>query len=133
MIYSYQKHISTMHTLEAHLPENESGQRIGAELATIDGTTYIGLPDGVDLPAQPDGITVVAVELTGELLDKLKQASPHYQLIDQQVVERIRQRYSAEDEIKLLRIAPSDETAAWNDYVEECLVWGRGKKAGIGL
>ncbi len=132
MIYSYQKHISTMHTLEAHLPENEEGQ-VGVELATIEGITYIGLPDGVELPAQPDGITVVEVEPTEDLLGQLKRLSPHYQLINSQVAERIRERYSAEDEIKLLRIAPSPETVAWNDYVEECLAWGRGKKAEIGL
>jgi len=50
-----------------------------------------------------------------------------------QVVEQIRARYSVDDEIKLLRIAPSEETSAWNAYVEDCRAWGRAKKAALGL
>jgi hypothetical protein len=53
--------------------------------------------------------------------------------INRRVVEMIRARYSVDDEIKLLRIAPSDETAAWNAYVEECRQWGREQRALLGL
>lgn len=49
-------------------------------------------------------------------------------MIDEQVVEMIRQRYSINDEIKMLRIGPSAETSAYNAYVEECRAWGRGEK-----
>jgi hypothetical protein len=37
------------------------------------------------------------------------------------------------DEIKLLRIGLSEESIAYNDYVEECRAWGRGEKAKLGL
>ncbi len=47
------------------------------------------------------------------------------------MVTQIRTKYSAEDEIKLLRLAPSDETTEWNNYVEECRAWGKEQKAAI--
>lgn len=53
--------------------------------------------------------------------------------INAEVVGMIRMRYSVDDEIKMLRLAPSDESSAYNDYVEECRAWGRGEKAGLGL
>jgi len=41
----------------------------------------------------------------------------------------IRELYSIEDEIKLLRTAPSPEFELWNAYVEDCRSWGRAQKA----
>lgn len=52
--------------------------------------------------------------------------------IDAMVVAKIREQYSVEDEIKMLRLAPSPESAAWNDYVEECLEWGRRERKKMG-
>lgn len=49
--------------------------------------------------------------------------------IDRQVVARIRDCYSVDDELKMLRLAPSPESAAYNDHVEECRAWGRACKA----
>jgi hypothetical protein len=54
-------------------------------------------------------------------------------LIQQRVVDAIRARYSVDDEIKLLRIAPSAKTDAWNAYVEDCRAWGRAERAKLGL
>ena len=53
--------------------------------------------------------------------------------IDNQVKAAIAERYSIEDEIKMLRLAPSDETSAYNAYVEECRAWGRAEKNKLGL
>lgn len=133
MIYSYQKHIDSIRTVEAIFPTDDKNQRKGTELATVEGITYINIPEDTDLPGQPAEIDVVPAVITDDLLASIKQASPHYRLINEQVSERIRQRYSIDDEIKLLRIAPSDETTAWNDYVEECRLWGRDQKALLGL
>lgn len=133
MIYRYQKHIDSLRTVEITLPEDENHQRIGTELATIDGITYVHLPDTAELPEQPIEIDVAPVELTDGLRNAIKSASPHVRLINQRVEDRIRDRYSVSDEIKLLRIAPSPETAAWNDYVEGCRQWGREQKAALGL
>ena len=132
MIYAYHKHIDSIRTVEINLPVNGT-DHLGAELATVDGTTYVFVPDATVLPDQPIEIEVAPVTLTDALRDQIKAASPHVRLINQQVEDKIRERYSPSDEIKLLRIAPSDETSAWNTYVEDCRAWGREKKALLGL
>lgn len=137
-IVAYRKFIDNIYTKELLLPEGEDGQRVGTELATVDGITYVSLPDGAKLPAnQPAeiaaSIQTLATPLPTELRDAIRKASPHCRLIDRRVAEQIRARYSTDDEIKLLRIAPSDETSAWNAYVEECRAWGRAQRAALGL
>ena len=68
-----------------------------------------------------------------ELRAEIIAASPHVRLINARVVEQIRATYSVDDEIKMLRIAPSEETTAWNDHVEACRAWGRAERAKLGL
>lgn len=46
-----------------------------------------------------------------------------------QVVQKIRERYSINDEIKLLRLGDSAEKDMWVKYVEECRAWGVKEKA----
>ena len=53
--------------------------------------------------------------------------------INAKVVAMIREQYSIEDEIQLLRTAPSPEFELWNAHVEACLDWGREQKARLGL
>lgn len=48
--------------------------------------------------------------------------------INRRVVELIRSRYSVDDELGILRTAPSEEATAYNAWVEECRAWGRGEK-----
>ena len=103
------------------------------ELCTIDGVTFVSVPDSIILPAQPEQITVEEVELTDELKESIKSASPHVQLIDDRVVAKIREVYSLNDEIKMIRLSPSAESAAYNEYVESCRDWGRVAKANLGL
>jgi len=38
-IFAYQKFIDEQRTVEIVLPDDANGQRLGAELATVDGTT----------------------------------------------------------------------------------------------
>lgn len=105
-----------------------------SELCTLpDGYTYVSVPDGIKLPAQPENITVERVELTTDLADAIKKASPHVALINERVVNMIREKYSVNDEIKMLRIGPSEETEAYNAYAEECRAWGISEKAKLGL
>lgn len=120
-----------------HLPEGEQHEHIGTELATLDGVTYVSLPSDTVLPAdQPEEIAssiVNPVTLDATLREQIKTASPHAQLINQRVVDKIREAYSIEDEIKCLRLAPSEETTAWNAHVEACREWGAEQKSEIGL
>ena len=134
-IYKYQKvqDAYTTHCLvEPDYNLLETEDRI-TELCTIDGITYVSVPDSIILPAQPEQITVEEVELTDELKESIKSASPHVQLINDRVVSKIREVYSLNDEIKMIRLSPSEESAAYNEYVESCREWGRVAKANLGL
>jgi len=93
----------------------------------------VSVPDGIKLPDQPEQISVEAVELTDDLKEAIKKASPHVALINERVVNMIRDKYSISDEIKMLRIGPSDETNAYNSYAEECRAWGKSEKLKLGL
>lgn len=117
-IYKYRKitdDITTYCLLEPDYNLLATDERV-KELATIAGYTYVSVPDGIILPPQPNNIVLIEAE------------SPLLEIINQQVVEMIRLRYSINDEIKMLRIGPSDETSAYNAYVEECRACGRGEK-----
>ena len=49
------------------------------------------------------------------------------------MVEKIRTKYTVDDEFKMLRVGPSHETDAYNDHVEACRAWGRVEKERFGL
>ncbi len=102
-------------------------------LATLDGYTYVSLPDGMKLPSQPKQITVEPVTMTDELKEELSRVSQHVALINERVRTAIADRYSISDEIKMLRTAPSQEFDAYNAYAEDCRAWGRAEKAKLGL
>jgi len=134
-IYSYQKIIDEYTTYTIVEPDYElleTEDRI-TELCTIDGLTYASVPDSMQLPTQPECIDLQEVMVTDELKAKIKAASPHVRLINQRVEAMVRERYSTGDEFKMLRLAPSDESAAYNEYAEECRAWGRGEKTKLGL
>jgi len=134
-IYKYQKvqDAYTTHCLvEPDYNLLETEDRI-TELCTIDGITYVSVPDSIILPAQPEQITVEEVVLTDELKAAIKSASPHVQLINDRVVSKIREVYSLNDEIKMIRLSPSEESTAYNEYVETCRAWGKTEKARLGV
>ena len=105
----------------------ETEDRI-TELCDIDGETYVSVPDSITLPVQ-EHVTVEDVVLADELKSVIIAASPLFANINGRVVDKIREVYSVNDEIKMLRIGPSEETAAYNDHVEACRAWGREEKA----
>jgi hypothetical protein len=105
------------------------------EIATVDGITYVSLPDGATLPEQPAEIaaSVAPVTLTPMLTQQIKAASPQVAAIRKAVAEKIAEQYSLTDEIKLLRTAPSAEFEAYNAFAEDCRAWGAAKNAELGL
>ena len=134
-IYKYQKITDQYTTYSLREPDYNllgTEDRI-TELCTLGADTYVSVPDSITLPPQPEEITVEEVELTDELAASIKSASPHIALINVRVVDKIRAVYSVNDEIKMLRIGPSPETEAYNDWVEECRAWGRAEKEKLGL
>lgn len=132
-IVSYQKFINAEKSVEINLPTDDATKRVGDELATVDGTTYVALPDATQLPAQPEEITVMDVTLTPELKAAISAASPLVRLINDEVKDSIAAKYSLTDEIRLLRTQPSAEFTLYNQYVEACRAEGRAKKAVLGL
>ena len=138
-LHAYRKLITAINTFDIRLPESAPGQRQGQEIATLaDGRTIVCLDDGAALPADQPAQIAASIEalpspLPVDLRAQILAASPHVRVINQRVVEKIRAQYSMDDEIKMLRIAPSAETTAWNDHVEACRAWGRAEKAKLGL
>ena len=137
-IYKYQKvtdQYTTYCLVEPDYNQLEVEEWI-TELCTIDGLTYVSVPDGVELPEQPEIIaaTLVEVDLAEEPETKaaINAASPHIALINDRVVAKIRLVYDINEEIKMLRVGGADfET--YNTYVEECRAWGKAEKAKLGL
>lgn len=145
MIYSYQKHIDDLRTVEIALPF-DGVQRLGTELATIDGTTFVHVPDSATLPEQPIEIDVAPVSITPDLTDAIKAASPHVRLVNERIKAKIRERYDAETEMYFARISigaitgqytmepgEAEKVAAYGAYVEEVRQWGRDQRAAFGL
>lgn len=90
--------------------------------------------------------TITLVTLTPELRDRIKAVSPHCQFIDARMQDKIRARYSAEDEMYFARIGtgvalgvyafePGEEAALleYGAHVESVRQWGRDERAKLGL
>ena len=143
-IFSYQKAFDATTTYRLATP---SGVEC-TELCEIAGITYVALPDGTMLPAQPTQIaaSVHAVTLDASLRENIKQASPHCALIDERMREMIRSQYPLEDELKYARIGvgaamgmyspTTDEVQAmtmFGAHVESVRLWGKTERAKLGL
>ncbi len=100
-IVIYQKAYDATTTYQAALPEGAT------ELCTLDGVTYVSLPDGASLPdGQPAQIaaSIQVVILDATLRVAIKGASPHCALIKSRGHQRVIDAgYSREDQAKLDR------------------------------
>ncbi len=149
-LFSYRKTSDAHTTYELHMPDaqGEEGEIYCAELGTIDGLTYVSVPGGVTLPEQLPQVaaTLQTVTLTPELREQLKAISPHCALIAERMVQKIREKYSIEDEQYFARIGvgvalgaysfePGEHDAllAFGGHVEAVRQWGRAERAKLGL
>lgn len=150
-LYAYRKHINAINTHELALPQSDAQERTGQELATLpDGRTVVVLFDGFTLPEQQHATIAASITkldpLSDELKNAIREASPHVRLINAQMQERIRAKYSAEDEMKFSRIGvgqalgqykmSASEAAAlqaFGVYLEECRQWAKGERAALGV
>jgi hypothetical protein len=118
------------------------------ELCTIDGVTYVSLPDGAALPEQPAEIaaSVSAIQPDAVLKAAIMAASPHCQLIDQRMRDQIREAYTLEGELKFARIGvgasmgmyqPSQDEiqqmTVYGEFVQSIRAWGKTELAKLGL
>jgi len=146
MILKYQKITDnfTTHTLQE--PDYKDSDVRCTELCTIGADTYVHVPDSLVLPEQPDVLDISAVSLTPELREEIKAASPAVRLSHKRLQDRIRSRYSIEDEQYLTRITvgflsgtyemQEDEPgliAAYQTWVEECREIARLERVALGL
>ena len=140
-IVSYVKQADAYTVYQLNAPDS-------TELCTMDGVTYVSVPDDT-LPEQPAPIAASVVDpvtLTTELREAIKAASPHCQLIHQRMEDKIRERYSLSDEQYFSRIASgaalgyytfetgeAESLQAFGLYVESVRQWGREQRALLGL
>ena len=146
MIYAYTK-VSTPYTIiQMAMPYEMDSENQCTELCTLDGVTYVSVPDSVTLPDQPAELTITEATITPELRDAIKAESPHCRLITERMEMRISSKYSLSDEQYFARIgvgaalgaytfAPGeqDELLAFGAYVEAARQWGRDERAKLGL
>ncbi len=149
-IISYKKTSDAYTIYELRMPDAQGteGEIYCAELGTIDGLTYVSVPDGVTLPEQLPQVaaTLQTVTPTAELLAQLKAISPQCALISERMVQKIRARYSPDDEDFFARIglgsvlgmyqlppAEKAEIQAFGEFVEAVRQWGRVERARLGL
>ena len=127
-------------SLVARLPEG------GIELCTLDGLTYVSIPDDAPLAEQHQEITLTPVIVDYGLRERIKSSSRACQLINEAMQQRIRAQYSVEDEQYFARIGvgaalgaytfqPGEQEAllGFGAFVEEVRQWGRDRRAEIGL
>ena len=115
------------------------------ELCTLDdGYVYFCGPE--ELPPQPPQITVEPTDLTPELREQIKTASPQCQLIYQRMQDKIRKKYCSEDEMYMTRIAVGHMSGTYvmephepalieeyQEFIEGVRAWGRAQRAELGL
>ena len=147
-IYAYQKRSDAYTTIQMALPDNQGIDDAlrCTELCTIDGTTYVAVPDAVALPPQPPELSIAPVTLTEMLRSQIKAASAHVQLIYERTEQMIRASYSISDEAKFARIGvgvalgvyvfgvgEQDELLAFGAHCEAARQWGRDERSALGL
>lgn len=148
-IYRYQPVITVGPNGTDYRPTGPDGLDAGetiTELCELDGWRYVAVPEGVTPTVPAELATWEAVNLTSELREAIKAASPHAQLIAQRVIDLIRAKYPLDEEVYFARIAvgalqasytllPGEDEALaqYQADVEAAREWGRTERAKIGL
>lgn len=134
-IYKYQK-VTDKYTTYTAIGNGEGDKRI-TELCIINGDTYISVPDDLKLLEQPKQIKLEPVILTDELKEQIEEVSPHIQLIKERIRNKIAEKYSIKDELKMIRNKINgidiEKYTEYNSYVESCIAEGKIKKVGLGI
>lgn len=145
-IYQYEKQITAGANGTVIDFVRSEGDTQPMELCTINGTTYLSVPDGYVIPTQPVDISFAPVVMTEDLRETIKTNSRAVQLITEEVQKLIRNKYSLEDEQYFSRIGvgaalgaytfltgEQEALLAFGNYVEECRQYGKTKRAELGL
>jgi len=126
MYYSYEKKTDQYTTYELVQPDYEQmpEQARITELCTIDGTTYVSVPENLELPVQPKQITLKSIIMTPQLKAKIRQVSPHVKLMESRMAKNENVRLTKQDELNmecLKDFLPSPVACAV--YIGKCREW----------
>lgn len=141
-IFKYQPVITAGPYGTDHRPQNNNL----VNLCELDGWRYVSIPNDSQTIIPDELITWTIVELDSTLRELLKKNSPICQSIDQQVLDKIREKYSLDDELYFARISIGDLRGTYqlepgenklliqyqND-IESIRIWGRQEIANLGL
>lgn len=115
--YKYKKiqtDVTTYTLVEPDYEQLKLKERVQV-IGELNGFTYVEVPDSITLPSNQPVL--------------LLEANLEADKIDAQTVEKIRQKYTVNDEIKMLRLGlATDEAKAWNTYAEACRAEGAAAK-----
>ncbi|MFA5706936.1 MAG: hypothetical protein WDA41_11315 [Candidatus Neomarinimicrobiota bacterium] len=137
MYYSYKKAFDqyTVYHMLFSYSEDDTAQPF--ELGTIDGITYVAVPDGYVLPPQPKQIadSIKEVSPDSEIIAKLADAFPVINLTKRRMAGlEPAVRYSKQDELTLKMIVDVVEpvvsvldakTVVMTEYVDVCRAWDK--------
>ncbi len=131
----YEKHTRT----DANLPENAIIHLSSDQLVNFDNYQYVAFEG--DIPEQPKGIVLEEVTLTTELQEKLRKYSSHWKRYKELIVEKIREKYSIDDELNIintknLATKTTDDKAKiseYDNYVKSIKDYYANYKASLGI
>jgi hypothetical protein len=148
-IYSYTKYVDKDTSKVLELPIDADNNHVGTELATIDGVTYVSIPDTDTLPNKQHekiSTSVKLVTMTPELKTAIKAESPHAKLISARIIEKIREKYTVDHELYLARIGVGQQQGLYiptaselqelkdfGVFVEGIRAWGNAERTKLGL
>ena len=146
MIYKYKPTTIGEYPNSSTLMMRNNDNNIMQEIATVGDWRYVYVPDGAEIPEQWAEIEWQSVTLTDQLKEEIKTNSRPCHLISDQMQAKIRERYTAEDEMYFARIGTGkalgvyelqegEEVALlqYGSFVESVRQWGREQRALIGL
>ncbi len=144
--YKYLPHVTGQTANHTTIYFKNTQDNDGQEIASIDNWRYVYFPDNVTIPEQPPEIQWIELTLTDELKEQIKTNSRQCQLISQWMQDRIRTKYSIEDEQYFSRIGvgvalgtytfqlgEQEALLAFGEFVESVRQWGRSERAKFGL
>jgi len=102
------------------------------QLEEFDNYQYVAFEEKA--PEQPKGIILEEVVLTAELKEKLRKNSSHWQRYKERVIEKIREKYSLDDEINIIKTT-EDKTkiTEYDEYVKSVKDYYAKYKANLGI
>jgi len=107
-IYKYRKVTDQYTTYNIVEPDYSEGDLKIIDLATIDGVSYVFMPDGVILPNQPKQVVLEECIVDEALYNMIERSSSHTELINRRINDGILTMTEGEATKRLLGYIPTD-------------------------